>query len=226
MLLQGNNITQIKGDHQILSNVSFKAREGSIFLIFGPSGCGKTTLLRIINGLDEMTSGDIILGGKSIHEVHQLIWRRDCPLIFQEPRLFDGTVEHNVRFAAEHHQIPVTVNQLLEAVELEGFEVKDVSTLSGGQKQRVSIARALALQPKVLLMDEPTASLDDDTKLVIEELIKSLVQKRGVTAVLVSHDIDQVERMAESSIVLDHGKVVFDGNIQQYLDEKAALNSR
>ncbi|MHA2495758.1 MAG: ABC transporter ATP-binding protein [Candidatus Hodarchaeales archaeon] len=226
MLLQGNNITQVKGDTQILSNVSFQAREGSIFLIFGPSGCGKTTLLRIINGLDEMTSGDIILGGQSIHDVHQLIWRKECPLIFQEPRLFDGTVEYNIRFAAEYHQIPVVVEQLLEAVELEGFAGKDVSTLSGGQKQRVSIARALALQPKVLLMDEPTASLDDDAKLVIEDLIKSLVQKRGVTAVLVSHDIDQVERMAQSSIVLDRGKVVFDGSIQQYLDEKAAFNSR
>ncbi|MFX0116413.1 MAG: ATP-binding cassette domain-containing protein [Candidatus Hodarchaeota archaeon] len=218
MLLRGSNITQVKGGQKILSNVSFEAPERSIFLIFGPSGCGKTTLLRIINGLDEMTSGDVILGGKSIHSIPQLAWRRDCPIIFQEPRLFPGTVEFNVNFAAEYHKIPVEVSYLLEAVELEGFEEKDVSTLSGGQKQRVSIARALALKPKVLLMDEPTASLDDDTKLVIEDLIKNLVRERGVTAILVSHDVNQVERLAESSIVLERGKVVYDGDIRQYMN--------
>ncbi|MHA2232393.1 MAG: ABC transporter ATP-binding protein [Candidatus Hodarchaeales archaeon] len=219
VLLRGHKITQFKGGQEILSDVSFETQEQSIFLIFGPSGCGKTTLLRIINGIDEMTSGDVVLDGESIHDVPPLIWRRNCPLIFQEPRLFPGTVEYNIEFAAEYHKLPVQVGNLLEAVGLDGFEEKDVTTLSGGQKHRVSIARALALEPQVLLLDEPTASLDEDTKLVIEKLITNLVKKRGISAILVSHDKNQVERLAESSIVLEEGKVAYKGNIASYLNK-------
>lgn len=180
-----------------LEKVSFDVGQGDFLTIIGPSGCGKSTLLRIIAGLDKQTSG-------------KLEWQETSILsfVFQNFALFPYlTVSENIEFGlkmkgADLKKRAEVVKNLVEEVGLEGFEDKHPKELSGGMKQRVGIARALAVEPNVLLLDEPFSSLDEFTAENLRELLLQLWQKRGITIIMVTHLIREALELSDEVVVL------------------------
>jgi ABC-type methionine transport system ATPase subunit len=180
---------------------------GSITAVVGPSGAGKSTLLRTINRLIEPTSGEVYLDGEPTRGMNTLELRRRVGMVFQLPALFGATVEEATLYGARLAGRSADAGRLLEMAGL-GAPYKDKAppSLSVGEQQRVSIARALALEPEVLLVDEPTSALDEAARRRIEDLIQELNASLGLTIVLVSHALDQVERVADRVLLLVAGR--------------------
>jgi ABC-type methionine transport system ATPase subunit len=195
------------GGTEILKDVDILIRDGEITAVVGPSGAGKSTLLRAINRLIEPTAGEAYLDGEPTSRLDPLELRRRVGMVFQVPALFGGTVDEAVLHGARLSNKDADPGRLLEMVGLSvAFAERDPQTLSVGQQQRVAIARALALQPEVLLLDEPTSALDEGARRRIEELATDLNDRLGLTMVFVSHDLSQVERVADRVVVLAEGK--------------------
>ncbi len=220
-IIECKDIVQIKDGVKILKNVSCKIPYNSIYAIMGPSGSGKTTLLRLFNRLDVPYSGDIYFEERSIEEYNVKELRKQVGMVFQIPPLFEGTVEDNLMFAIELSGRDVSCEELIKMVGLQGDILKkDTGKLSVGQSQRVAIARSLAMDLKVLLMDEPTSSLDYTATLGIEELIKKINKEKNITIVIVSHNIDQVKRIATDVLFMVEGEKVLEGKVNEVLDSK------
>jgi len=202
-----------RGGTKILSGVTFSTVGESIFLVFGESGSGKTALLRLVNRLDEADEGEVIVGGLPVGDHPPYELRRRVGMIFQEPRLLEGTVRRNILFAARYHGIDVDLDLLAGRVGLTGMLERRVDTLSGGEQQRTAIARALAVRPEVLLMDEPTSSLDEEASQEIESLLEELVVTEKLKIVFVTHSRGQLERLGGRGIVIERGRVAGRGNI-------------
>ncbi len=202
-----------RGGTKVLDKVTFSTVGESFFLIFGESGSGKTSLLRLINRLDEADEGDVIVDGRPVGEHPPFELRRRVGMIFQEPRLLEGTVRRNILFAARYHGIDVDLDLLAGRVGLTGMLERRVDTLSGGEQQRTAIARALAVRPEVLLMDEPTSSLDEEASREIESLLEELAVTEKLKIVFVTHSRGQLERLGGRGIVIERGRVVERGNI-------------
>jgi putative ABC transport system ATP-binding protein len=180
---------------------------GSITAVVGPSGAGKSTLLRAINRLIEPTAGEVYLDGEPTSGMDPLHLRRRVGMVFQLPALFGATVEEATLYGARLAGKDADAGRLLEMAGLDAsFKDKAPQALSVGEQQRVSIARALALEPEALLMDEPTSALDEAARRRIEDLIRELNASLGLTLVVVSHDLDQVERVADRVVVLVRGR--------------------
>jgi ABC-type methionine transport system ATPase subunit len=180
---------------------------GNITAVVGPSGAGKSTLLRAINRLIEPTAGEVYLDGEPTSRMDPLELRRRVGMVFQLPALFGATVEEAILYGARLAGREADAGRLLEMAGLAAsFAGKDSGTLSVGEQQRVSIARALALEPEALLMDEPTSALDEAARRRVEELIRELNASLGLTFVVVSHDLDQVERVADRVVVIAGGR--------------------
>ena len=180
---------------------------GAITAVVGPSGAGKSTLLRAINRLIEPTAGEVYLNGEPTSRMDPLGLRRRVGMVFQLPAFFGATVEEATLYGARLAERDAEAGRLLEMVGLEvSFLGRAPQALSVGEQQRVSIARALALEPEALLMDEPTSALDEAARRRIEELIRELNASLGLTIVVVSHDLDQVERVADRAVVLAAGR--------------------
>ena len=180
---------------------------GSITAVVGPSGAGKSTLLRAINRLIEPSAGEVYLDGEPTSGMDPLRLRRRIGMVFQLPALFGVTVEEATLYGARLAGRDAEAGRLLEMAGLEvSFASKAPQSLSVGEQQRVSIARALALEPEALLMDEPTSALDEAARRRIEELIRELNASLGLTIVVVSHDLGQVERVADRVVVLAAGR--------------------
>ena len=207
------NVSLRRGGTDILKGVSFSTEGRDFFLVYGPSGSGKTSLLRLINRLDEYDSGDILVGGKPVRSFRPETLRRRVGMIFQEPRLFDGTVTENVTLAARYHGTDVDLEGLLAGVGLPGAAARDVRSLSGGEQQRVSLARALAVNPEILLMDEPTSSLDEEATLAVESLLLGLAGERGLKTLFVTHSREQLKRLGGEGVLLEGGRVAGRGNL-------------
>ncbi len=194
----------------LLQDVSFTVARGEVLAILGPSGAGKSTLLRLLNRLDEPTSGMILLDGQDYRLLTTRALRRRVGMIMQRAYLFPGTVAENVRFGPSQDGRAINdqeIASLLERVGLSGYAGRDGATLSGGEQQRVAITRALANHPEVLLLDEPTSALDQVAKQGVESLLSSLIRQGGLTCVWVTHDAAQAARMADSVLLLDAGQV-------------------
>ena len=213
----GLKITDLRVELQkaeILKGVNLEIHTGEFVSLLGASGCGKTTLLKSIAGLLEVATGDIAMDGSSI--VNLSPDKRGTVVVFQDLRLFPHmTVEQNIAFSMELKKVPKSeqkkkVAELLEAVQLPGFEKRKIREMSGGQKQRVALARALAADPKVLLLDEPFSSLDENLRYEMARLVKRLHQKMGLTVVMVTHD------KAEAMKVSDRIALMKDGEVLQY----------
>jgi ABC-type Fe3+/spermidine/putrescine transport system ATPase subunit len=206
-------IHKFYGKNEVLKGVSLEVRRGELVTFVGPSGCGKTTLLRLIGGFTDISSGDIILDGQRINDLPPNL--RDTRICFQNYALFPHmTVAENVGYGLKINKWPkdkiaARVHELLDMVELEAFGDRMIDKLSGGQQQRVAFARALSLEPKVLLLDEPLSNLDANLRLVMREEIRKLQERLHITTVFVTHD--QFEAMAIS----DRLVVMKDGLIEQ-----------
>ena len=195
------------GGTGILNDVSIAIRDGGITAVVGPSGAGKSTLLRAINRLIEPTSGEIFLDGEPTSRIDPLELRRRVGMVFQIPALFGDSVEDAVLYGARLSGEDAEPGRLLEMVGLSAsLAGRDPQALSVGQQQRVAIARALALRPEALLLDEPTSALDEAARTRIEELVTGLNDKLGLTMIFVTHDLAQVERVADHVALLAGGR--------------------
>jgi ABC-type methionine transport system ATPase subunit len=193
----------------ILKDVDAGMPDGEITAVVGPSGAGKSTLLRAINRLIEPSSGEIYLDGEPTSVLDPLELRRRVGMVFQIPALFGSSVEEAVLYGARLSGRDADPKQLLDMVGLEAsLAERDPRALSVGQQQRVSVARALALEPEALLLDEPTSALDEAARRRIEELVRDLNVTLGLTMVFVSHDLSQVERVADRVVLMADGRSV------------------
>jgi putative ABC transport system ATP-binding protein len=222
--LRAENLSYSADGQTILSKINFEISEGERVAIFGPSGAGKSTLIRLLNRLDEPTSGTIFIHGQDYREIPPQQLRRKLGLVMQQPYLFPGTVADNLRFgpAAQGNALAEDeIQNLLAGVDLAGFADRDVSKLSGGEAQRVSLARTLANQPEALLLDEPTSSLDEAARIEVEETILAVLNSQDVTCILVTHDRGQVQRMANRVILLKAGELVDDKLLEGDFDAQS-----
>ena len=207
------DVTLRRGGRAILDGVSFDTEGRDFFMVYGASGSGKTSLLRLVNRLEDCDGGDVLVGGASVRSYRPRDLRRRVGMIFQEPRLFEGTVAENVMLAARHHGIEADSEDLLESVGLAGAGGRETASLSGGEQQRAAVARALAVEPEILLMDEPTSSLDKAAALEIEGLLVDLATSRGLKTLFVTHNRDQLRRLGGEGVLLEEGKVAALGNL-------------
>ncbi|HSK98817.1 MAG TPA: phosphate ABC transporter ATP-binding protein [Rubrobacteraceae bacterium] len=195
------------GDAEILKGIDAEIPEGRITAVVGPSGAGKSTLLRTINRLIEPAAGEIYLDGTPTSRMDPLALRRRVGMVFQLPALFGSTVEEAILYGPRLAGKNADAGQLLELVGLPPrIAGREPSALSVGEQQRASVARALALVPEVILMDEPTSALDEASRRRLEDLVRDLNRSTGLTIVLVSHDLDQVERMADRVLLIVSGR--------------------
>jgi putative ABC transport system ATP-binding protein len=208
-----------KSGTAIFDSLDASISSGGITTLLGPSGSGKTSLLRLLNRLDEPTAGNIYYNDEPIASYDIQALRLEVGMVFQRQELFEGTVTDNILFGPGLHGMPVEPGEILDLVGLDpDAHDRDVTTLSGGQAQKVIIGRALAVGPKVLLLDEPTANLDPTATLQVEELVKHLSRKLGLTCIFVTHNVEQARRVGDSAFVLIEGQVVEEGSIGDILN--------
>ncbi|MCL6452702.1 MAG: phosphate ABC transporter ATP-binding protein [Alicyclobacillus sp.] len=225
VMLEVRQLTRFVADKPIVENVSFAVRRGETLALVGPSGAGKSSLLRMLNRLDEPSSGTVLLEGVDYTTLSPRDLRRRVGMVMQQAYLFPGTVAENVAFGPASRGESVSaerVRELLERVNLAGYEQRDIGRLSGGEAQRVSLARTLMNDPHVLLLDEPTSALDEDTRFGVEELIQEIARERNLTSILVTHDMDQAARMATRVAVLEAGTLRQIGPAEEVLKTRDA----
>jgi putative ABC transport system ATP-binding protein len=204
----------------LVADATFEVRRGEMLAIAGPSGSGKSSLLRLLNRLDEPTGGTVYLDGTDYREIAPRDLRRRVGMVTQRAFLFPGTVAENLQFGPRQRgeSLPESrVEELLVGVGLAGYATRDVANLSGGEAQRVSFARTLANSPEVLLLDEPTSALDDDSKHEVETIILQIGGQQGIAGVLVTHDVAQAVRLARRALVLEAGRIVRSGTVEEVL---------
>lgn len=203
-------------DKYVIKDCSMKIYEGEFLTILGPSGCGKTTVLRMISGLEKVSSGKIVVDGEDVTDVDAA--KRPVNTVFQNFALFPHmTIRDNVGYGLKLKKIPKNeidkrIKEMLELVQLSGYENRMPSQLSGGEQQRVAIARGLINKPKVLLLDEPLSSLDLKLKKQMQIELKRLQKKLGITFIYVTHSQDEALTMSDRIIIFKDGYIVQDGN--------------
>ncbi len=221
VILDARNLYHEVDGMLIVKDISVQVYQGDAIGVVGPSGAGKSSFLRLLNRLDEPTSGTVFLKGQDYREIPPEVLRRKVGMVMQQPFLFPGTVAENIRFGPRQRgeELPdEMVNHLLEELDLSGFAGRDVSVLSGGEAQRVSLARTLANSPEVLLLDEPTSALDQAASQDVERLITSVIQDQGIPYVIVTHDMDQAARVARRVMVIEKGRMVRIGPTKEVLN--------
>ena len=207
------------GDTAAVDAVTLGVLEGEFLTLLGPSGCGKTTLLRMIAGFEIPDTGSVMLGGRDVTEVPP--FKRDVTTVFQHYALFPHmNVFDNVAFGlrqkrVEREQIASRVRDALEMVKMGGLERRQTAELSGGQQQRVALARSLVLRPRVLLLDEPLAALDQKLRKQMQIELKSLQQSVGISFVYVTHDQEEALTMSDRIVVMNAGRIEQTGRAEE-----------
>jgi sulfate/thiosulfate transport system ATP-binding protein len=213
------------GDFVALDDVSLEIPDGSLTSLLGPSGSGKSTLLRIIAGLEQPDSGTVVIGGEDATRVPPQ--RRGIGFVFQHYAAFKHmTVRDNVAFGLKirkqpKHRVTARVDELLEVVGLSGYHKRYPNQLSGGQRQRMALARALAVEPKVLLLDEPFGALDAKVRAELREWLRRLHDEVHVTTVLVTHDQEEAMTVSDHIAVMDRGRIEQVGGPRELYDRPA-----
>ena len=204
-----DGVTAQRGDRVVLRDVDVEIGAGATAIV-GPSGAGKSTLLRLLNRLADPVAGVVRFGGRDVRELDVLALRRDAVLVPQIPAPLPGTVHANVEYGPSIcDRSPPDVERCLELAGLDGsYAPRDAARLSVGEQQRLMLARALALEPEALLLDEPTAALDEEARDGVEQTLQELHDRTGVSCVLVTHDRGQARRLATETIELRDGRVV------------------
>ena len=232
-MIRFRNVVKRFGEKTILKGVSFDLLEGEILFILGTSGTGKSVLLKNIVGLLRPDEGEIFIDNQEVSKLTEEEYspiRKKCGMVFQHPALFDSlTVFDNIAFGLRKHykmpeqEIKLKVRRALAMVNLSGIENKFPSEISYGMQKRVSLARTVAIVPKVLLFDEPTTGLDPITTNAVNNLIQDLSRTLGATSIVVSHDMACALAIADRIIVLDKGQIVDQGTPKELLRSKVPL---
>ena len=230
MSIEIRNVSKQFGDFQAVRDVSLDIKSGELIALLGPSGCGKTTLLRIIAGLETPDVGSIHFSGADTTDVH--VRDRNVGFVFQHYALFRHmTVFENVAFGLRvkprserpsEAQIKEKVMNLLKLVQLDWIADRFPSQLSGGQRQRIALARALAVEPKVLLLDEPFGALDAKVRKELRRWLRRLHDELHVTSIFVTHDQEEALEVADRVVVINKGKIEQEGTPQQVWDNPAS----
>ncbi len=215
--LEARGLVKSFGSERVLRGVDFRIRPGERLVLLGPSGCGKTTLLNLIAGMLEADAGELLCEGSRIdapaHGIHQPMRRRGFAMVFQDFALWPHmTVAENVAFGLKMQGLSRSerserVRQVLTMVQMEGFADRSPSRLSGGQQQRVSIARALAVRPRLLLLDEPLSALDARLREDLKGELATLLRQSGVTSVYVTHDQSEAFTLASRIALMHEGRI-------------------
>ncbi|MBV8660201.1 MAG: sulfate ABC transporter ATP-binding protein [Burkholderiales bacterium] len=229
MSIEVQSITKRFGNFAALDNVSLKVESGELLALLGPSGCGKTTLLRIIAGLETPDSGQILFHGEDTTDRH--VRERQVGFVFQHYALFRHmTVFENVAFGLRvkpksirpnEAEIKRRVHELLNLVQLDWLADRYPAQLSGGQRQRIALARALAVEPKVLLLDEPFGALDTKVRKELRRWLKRLHEEMHVTSVFVTHDQEEALEVADRVVVMNKGRIEQIGTPERVYDQPA-----
>ena len=228
-----NNVVELRGvfksihDLDVLHDINLEVREGEFLTLLGPSGCGKTTLLRLISGFENPTSGAIFIDNKDVSglQPHQ----RHVHTVFQSYALFPHmTVFENVAFGLRCQRVPqkeieTRVADVLAMVKLEKYAARKPSQLSGGQQQRIAIARAAVNRPRVLLLDEPLSSLDYRLRKTMQIELKQLQRKLGITFIFVTHDQEEALSMSDRVVVMQEGYIEQIGTPREVYEEPQSL---
>lgn len=214
------------GSQRVLNGVSLSVQRGETMAVLGRSGTGKSVLLRIIIGLEKPGSGSIRIhgqdiGGLALDQLGEI--RKKMGFLFQHAALYDSlTVEQNVAYPLQHHRKQMSkseqqdrVNELLSEVGMESAHAKMPSDISGGMQKRVGLARALALEPDILLLDEPTAGLDPISSAEIDDLVLKLQQEHHMASIVVTHDLHSAKTISDRLALLNEGNVVIEGTFEE-----------
>jgi len=217
MLFGLERVTQSRDGKVVLQNLTASLPKGAS-CVAGPSGSGKSTLLRLLNRLADPDSGTVRYEGADVRDRDPLELRQEVCLVPQLPALLEGSVEDNVRYAARLAGRDPDVPRLLDLAGLDAsFAARSADKLSVGEQQRAMLARALAMEPRVLLLDEPTSALDEDARRAVEATLLHLRERVNASTVLVTHDLDQARRMADWVVRLDEGRLVAEGRVKEHL---------
>lgn len=230
--LQFSHISHAYGDQNVLDDMSFDAEPGDITCLLGPSGCGKTTLLHIASGLVRPRKGQIYLGG---HPLTGAPEHRPVGLVFQEGALFPHmNVADNIAFGMDKKGMdkkgrgkkddPSSIRDLLDLIDMQGYEARYPDQLSGGQRQRVALMRALATHPRVLLLDEPFASVDMLQRRSLRAQIRQILKARDTISLMVTHDPEEALIMGDKIVIMDQGKMIQTGTPHDLYHHPATLN--
>ena len=211
VMVRLENVKKDYDDKKIIKGITLDIYEGEFLTLLGPSGCGKTTLLRTISGLEMVSSGKIFIDGEDVTEV--IPRKREVNTIFQNFALFSHmSVEKNIGFGLKMKKVPKDeirkrVKEVIELIQMEGFEDRKPSQLSGGQQQRVALARGIVNKPKVLLLDEPLSSLDMKLRKQMQVELKRIQKKMGITFIYVTHDQDEALSMSDRVAIINNGVI-------------------
>ncbi|MGQ9781459.1 MAG: ABC transporter ATP-binding protein [Nitrososphaeria archaeon] len=232
-MIEVRNVWKSFGDRSVLQGVSFKAEEGRVFCIVGPNGSGKTTMLRIIDMLDQADKGEVLFHDVnilSLKENEKAPYRRRMAVVFQQPTLYNMKVYENIALGLKIRGfnkalIEQKVQDSLNAVGLLEYVGKHAYTLSGGEAQRLCLAMALALEPEILLLDEPTANLDPANIFVVEKMVRDYAKKGG-TVIYTTHNMFEAKRLADRVALLMDGSIIEEADSEDFFnnpkDERAA----
>jgi ABC-type Fe3+/spermidine/putrescine transport system ATPase subunit len=211
-VLELRALTKCYGTHLAVNAISISIGAGEFFALVGPSGCGKTTTLRLIGGFEDPTSGEILLGGRSV--VGTRPYQRDVSTVFQNYALFSHlTVAANVAFGLERRnhfsrqEIRAKVSRALALVQLSGKETRKPHEISGGERQRVALARSLVLEPKVLLLDEPLSALDPNLRKQMRGELKNLQRRVGIAFLFITHDQEEALSLSDRMAIMNAGSL-------------------
>jgi len=234
MLYKLENVKRVHGNRTVLNIGELEICPNKIYTLIGPNGAGKTSLLKILSFLDRPSSGQINFFGKQVtfSEKHLYECRRQVVLLDQNPIMFTGSVRANIEFGLKVRKIPravrnTRVGEMLELVGMERFADYDAQGLSGGETKRVALARALALQPKVLLCDEPTANVDNENQEIILKIIATINKEQNSSVIFSTHYLSQGQKLADHTLLLQNGLLsdlsnenIFRGTVVEILEDE------
>jgi putative ABC transport system ATP-binding protein len=220
VLFELENVSYSRAGKLVLRDLDARLPVGASSIV-GPSGSGKSTLLRLLNRLADPDKGRVTYEGKDVCERDPLALRREVSLVPQLPALIDGTVHDNVAYGPRLAGHSFDTRSCLELAGLDpAFEDRDAAKLSVGEQQRVMLARALALDPRVLLLDEPTSALDETARDAVESTLRGLRSRTSISIVVVTHDMEQARRLADFVVRIENGSVTAQGSTAEVLDEE------